>query len=156
MVHLAEDVRRKKECEESGRRQAESIRKDREDALFAEIMQTNQGSADSYLHTIMANAVDVASEQQAYEEAYLRSFQVNRIVDSLEERVNKPEIIAKDLLSAFLIPEVKRQTIRRQLKLEEKKHMMAARKALLDATSKTNGLYRDHVENERETEALRL
>lgn len=49
MVRLAEDVRRKKECEESGRRQAESIRKDREDALFREIMQTNQGTVDSYL-----------------------------------------------------------------------------------------------------------
>lgn len=110
---MAEEARRKKECEESGRRQAEAIRKDREDALFREIMATNQGTVDGFLQGAMSNAVDLASEQQAYEEAYLRTFQINRIVDNLEERANKPEIIAKDLLSAFLIPEVKRQTLRR-------------------------------------------
>jgi hypothetical protein len=34
--------------------------------------------------------------------------------------------------------------------------MMAARKALLDATSKTNTTYREYMENQRETEALRI
>lgn len=156
MVRMAEDVRRKKECEESGRRQAEAIRKDREDALFHEVSVTNQGTVDSYLNSLLTSAVDLASEQQAYEEAYLRSFQINRIVDSLEERTNKPEIIAKDLLSAFLIPEVKRQTLRRQLKLEEKKHMLAARKVLLEATAKSNAGYRDWQDEKREESIAKI
>ena len=156
MVRLAEEARRRKECEESGRRQAEAIRKDREDALFREIMSTNQGTVDGFLQGAISNAVDLASEQQAYEEAYLRTFQINRIVDNLEERANKPEIIAKDLLSAFLIPEVKRQTLRRQLKLEEKKHMLAARKVLLEATAKSNAGYRDWQDEQREAQSARI
>jgi hypothetical protein len=49
MVRLAEDVRRKREAEESGRRQAEQILRDREDVLYQELMSVHQGSVDSYL-----------------------------------------------------------------------------------------------------------
>jgi hypothetical protein len=38
MVRLAEDVRRKREAEESGRRQAEHVLRNREDVLFKELM----------------------------------------------------------------------------------------------------------------------
>ena len=39
MVRLAEDVRRRREAEESGRRQAENILRQREDVLYRELMQ---------------------------------------------------------------------------------------------------------------------
>lgn len=42
------------------------------------------------------------------EEAQLRAFQLNRIVDSLEERINRPELVVKDLVTGFLIPEIER------------------------------------------------
>ena len=41
MVRLAEDVRRKREAEESGRRQAEQILRDREDQLYQELMSVH-------------------------------------------------------------------------------------------------------------------
>ena len=41
MVRLAEDVRRKREAEESGRRQAEQILRDREDVLYQELMSVH-------------------------------------------------------------------------------------------------------------------
>ena len=49
MVRIAEDDRRKREAEESGRRQAEQILRDREDVLYQELMSVHQGSVDSYL-----------------------------------------------------------------------------------------------------------
>jgi hypothetical protein len=58
MVRLAEDVRRKREAEESGRRQAEQILRDREDVLYQELMGVHQGSVDSYLQTIFQNTID--------------------------------------------------------------------------------------------------
>jgi hypothetical protein len=38
MVRLAEDDRRKREAQESGRRQAEQILRQREDVLYKELM----------------------------------------------------------------------------------------------------------------------
>ena len=49
MVSLAEDVRKRREAEESGRRQAENILRQREDVLYKELMSVHQGSVDSYL-----------------------------------------------------------------------------------------------------------
>ena len=41
MVRLAEDVRRRREAEESGRRQAEQILRQREDVLYKELMSVH-------------------------------------------------------------------------------------------------------------------
>ena len=61
MVRLAEDVRRRREAEESGRRQAEQILRQREDVLFRELMGVHQGSVDSYLQNIITNTIDNTS-----------------------------------------------------------------------------------------------
>jgi len=61
MVRLAEDVRRRREAEESGRRQAEQILRQREDYLYKELMAVHQGSVDSYLQGILINTIDTTS-----------------------------------------------------------------------------------------------
>lgn len=61
MVRLAEDVRRKREAEEAGRRQAEQILRDREDVLYQELMSVHQGSVDSYLQNIFGKTIDKTS-----------------------------------------------------------------------------------------------
>jgi len=61
MVRLAEDVRRRREAEESGRRQAEHVLRNREDVLFKELMSVHQGSVDSYLQNIVLNTIDNTS-----------------------------------------------------------------------------------------------
>lgn len=78
---LAERKRREKECEESGRRQAEEVLRGREEALFREIMDTHQGNVDAYLHEIVVGAVEEAAWDQAVTEANLRAFQLNNVVD---------------------------------------------------------------------------
>lgn len=44
--------------------------------------------------------------------------------------MNRPEVIVKDLVTAFLIPEIERSKLKRQVKLEQKRHLLAARQAL--------------------------
>lgn len=136
IVRFAERERRKKECEEAGRRQAEEILRGREDAMFREIMETNQGTVDTFLQQILSEAVGIRAKDQAFDEARLRAFHINRIVDSMEERNNQPHLVVKDLVSGFLIPEVQRQKIQRTLRIQEKRNLAAARSVLREAATR--------------------
>lgn len=114
MVRLAEDLRRKREAEESGRRQGEAILRQREDFLYQELMSVHQGTVDSYLQNIVVNTIDNTSSLQAYQEAKLKADTLNKFIDRMEERRNKPETLIKDLVSSFLIPDVQRKKLQRQ------------------------------------------
>ena len=116
MVRIAEDMRRKREAEESGRRQGEAILRQREDVLYQELMSVHQGTVDSYLQNIMINTIDNTSSLQAYQEAKLKADTLNKFIDRMEERRNKPEVLIKDLVSSFLIPDVQRKKLQRQRK----------------------------------------
>jgi 2-phospho-L-lactate guanylyltransferase (CobY/MobA/RfbA family) len=111
MVRIAEDVRRRREAEESGRRQGEAILRQREDFLYQELMQVHQGTVDSYLQNIVVNTIDNTSSLQAYEEAKLKVQTLNNFLDKVEERRNKPEVFIKYLVSSFLIPDVQRKKL---------------------------------------------
>jgi hypothetical protein len=63
MVRLAEDDRRRREAQESGRRQAEQKLRQREDELYKELLSVHQGSVDSYLQAIITKTVDNASAE---------------------------------------------------------------------------------------------
>ena len=64
--------RRRREAEESGRRQAEMILAQREDKLYSDIMAVHQGSIDNYLQNLFTDAIDTASATQAYKEMQLK------------------------------------------------------------------------------------
>lgn len=135
MVRLAEDVRRRREAEEAGRRQAEQILRDREDVLYQELMSVHQGSVDSYLQTIFGKTIDKTSSLQAFQEAKLKAQTLNKFIDKVESKKNKPEVLIKDLVSSFLIPDVQRKQVQKQLQFEEKKFLEAARKTIQSAVA---------------------
>lgn len=130
MVRLAEDERRRREAEESGRRQAEQTLRAREDVLYQVLMGVHQGSVDSYLQNIVAKTIDTTSSLQAYEEAKLKVTTINKFLDKVEHKKNKPEVVIKDLVASFLIPDVDRKKKQRQLQFEEKKYLETARKTI--------------------------
>ena len=135
MVRLAENERRKREAEESGRRQAEQLLRKRQDELYKELMSVHQGSVDSYLQSIIMRTIDNTSSLQAYDEAKLKVKTINEFLDEVEEKRNKPEVIIKDLVSSFLIPDVERKKIQREVQFEERKYLEAARKTIKQAVS---------------------
>jgi hypothetical protein len=69
------------------------------------------------LQNIVSNTIDTTSSLQAYEEAKLKVQTLNNFIDKVEERRNKPEVLIKDLVSSFLIPDVQRKKLQRQCKL---------------------------------------
>lgn len=135
MVRLAEDVRRRREAEESGRRQAEQILREREDVLYQELMSVHQGSVDSYLQNIFGKTIDKTSSNQAFQEAKLKAQTLNKFIDRVESKKNKPEVLIKDLVCSFLIPDVQRKQVQKQLQFEEKKFLEAARKTIQSAVA---------------------
>jgi len=135
MVRLAENERRKREAEESGTRQAEQVLRERQDQLYKELMSVHQGSVDSYLQSIIMRTIDNTSSLQAYDEAKLKVKTINEFLDQVEKRRNKPEVIIKDLVSSFLIPDVERKKIQREVQFEERKYLEAARKTIKQAVS---------------------
>jgi len=74
-------------------------------------MGVHQGSVDSYLQNILTHTIDTTSSMQAYEEAKLKVQTLNTFIDKAEERRNKPEVLIKDLVSSFLIPDVQRKKV---------------------------------------------
>ena len=148
MVRLAEDVRRKREAEESGRRQAEQILREREDVLYQELMSVHQGTVDSYLQNIFCNTIDKTSSLQALEEAKLKAQTLIKFIDKVESSKNKPEVLIKDLVSSFLIPDVERKQVQKKLQFEEKKFLEAARKTIQTSVSNAGQkLESDNVNN---------
>lgn len=137
MVRLAEDDRRQREAQESGRRQAEQVLRQREDVLYGELMRVHQGSVDSYLQSIITKTIDDTSSSQAYQEAKLKVKSINEFLDRVENKRNKPEQLIKDLVSAFLIPDVERKRLQRQLQQEERKYLEAARRTIDQAVKNT-------------------
>ena len=58
MVETAEKVRKIREIEESGRRQAEETLREREDVLYNQIMKIHQGTVDNYLYWIFNDTIE--------------------------------------------------------------------------------------------------
>jgi hypothetical protein len=131
MVEFAENERRKREAEESGKRQAEVVLRKRDGMLYKELMSVHAGSVDSYLQNIVVGTIDAASSIQAYNEAKLKVKTINKFLDRTEEKRNKPEVLIKDLVSSFLIPDVQRKNLQRELQFEERKFLETARKTIL-------------------------
>ena len=80
-------------------------------------MSVYQGSVDSYLQNIVLKTIDTTSSLQAYDEAKLKVRTINEFLDKVEQKKNKPEVLIKDLVSSFLIPDVQRKRLQRQCKL---------------------------------------
>ena len=133
MVRIAENERRKREAEESGRRQAEQVLRTRQDVLYKELMSVHQGSVDSYLQSIITRTIDNTSSIQAYQEAKLKVKTINEFLDKVEKKKNNPEVIIKDLVSSFLIPDVERKKVEREVQFKERRFLEAARKTIKQA-----------------------
>jgi hypothetical protein len=64
----------------------------------------------------------------------LKAEKINDVVDKLEERYNRPEVVVQDLIASFLLPEVDRQLVREEVAVDQAKVSLAVRDALSAAT----------------------
>ncbi|PVD27057.1 hypothetical protein C0Q70_12207 [Pomacea canaliculata] len=111
---LAERQRRRREAEESGRRQVEERRRREEDEIFKQVVKVHQTSVDTYLEDIILGAVDSTADVQARAEIHAQAQKINDVAYEIESRrtqLESEEIVA-DLVHSFLLPEVRKQSVR--------------------------------------------
>lgn len=127
IVHKAEDVRRKREAEEMGKRQAENLLRNRQDIMYKDILETNQSSMDSYINSLLSSNVNKVSKKQVMREIEIKAKKLNTIVDMIEGEFIKDDITVKDLVSTFIIPEISRKKVEDKTELEEKRFIETAK-----------------------------
>eukprot|EP00331_Platyophrya_macrostoma_P030688 CAMPEP_0176453828 /NCGR_PEP_ID=MMETSP0127-20121128/29490_1 /TAXON_ID=938130 /ORGANISM="Platyophrya macrostoma, Strain WH" /LENGTH=552 /DNA_ID=CAMNT_0017842801 /DNA_START=223 /DNA_END=1881 /DNA_ORIENTATION=+ len=137
MVNHAENDRRTREAEERGRRQAQQILENREDVLFNEIMNMHQGTVDTYLSRMVGDAVEKASSRQAGMMAKIRKEEIDKQIEKLENKQSKPPSVIKDLLLSFLIPNIQRSKVQKQIAIEEKRFIESAKRSVKETLAQT-------------------
>ena len=126
MMKLAERERRRREAEESGRREEELKRQAIEDEAFKRVMGANYETAESYLESIINQSIESAACDLAAEIAKRDAEKITQFTSTAANRRGDDTIVARDLVAAFLFPEVEKETIRKQLRIEQKKFRRAA------------------------------
>lgn len=129
---MAERERRIREAEESGRRQVEERRRREEDEIFKQMVKVHQTTVDTYLEDIILAATDKTADDQSREEIRKVAAQINDIAYELEEgktETESAEIVA-EMVHGFMIPEVQKKTMREKVKAQQRKHLVAAHRAI--------------------------
>lgn len=127
VVHKAEDIRRKREAEEMGKRQAENLLRNRQDIVYKDILETNKSTMDSYINSLLSGNVNKVSKKQVMREIEIKAKKLNTIVDMIESEFIKDDITVKDLVSTFIIPEIDRKKVEDKKELEEKRFIESAK-----------------------------
>ncbi|KAM4609417.1 cilia- and flagella-associated protein 91 [Polymixia lowei] len=132
---LAERERRLREAEESGRRQVEERRRREEDEIFRQVVQVHQDTVDLYLEDIILGTIEQTADQQAREEIHRMAREVNNIAYAMEESRNnlQSEEIVSELVYSFLIPEVRRISVRHRVRQSQRRHLQAAQRIIQEA-----------------------
>ncbi|CAL8268448.1 unnamed protein product [Lota lota] len=128
MALLAERERRLREAEESGRRQVEERRRREQDEIFRQVVQVHQATVELYLEDIILGAVEQTAGQQAREEVRRMAREVNDVAHAMEESRNErqSEEIVSELVYSFLIPEIRRISVRQKVRDRQRRHLAAA------------------------------
>ena len=138
MAMLAERTRRLREAEEGGKRAAELEARTKEDERFRKVMAVRAGTVDKYLSEVIFDKLEQVADDTAAQEALLKAEKINEVVDKLEERYNRPEVVVQDLLASFLLPEVDRQLVREEVAVDQAKVSLAVRDSLSAAAEQVS------------------
>jgi hypothetical protein len=126
MMKLAERERRRREAEESGRREEELALQAVEDEAFRRVMGTNYETAESYLESIINGSIEEAANVLATDIARRDYERITNFTSTASNRTGDNVIVARDFVAAFLFPEVERDALRKRLRIEQKKFRRAA------------------------------
>mmetsp|Transcript_9785 Transcript_9785/g.36514 ORF Transcript_9785/g.36514 Transcript_9785/m.36514 type:complete len:716 (-) Transcript_9785:95-2242(-) len=158
---MAEMERRKREARELGRRQKEEEQRTQQEQIFTEIARTTDDTIDTYLDQIFDETADRLAHRQALQEVY------NQTKDEADQREAQRELERsaaggvdatpqtddneiKDLVTSFLIPQVKRSTVQHQVEMEQKKYLKSVHETFLDVLREVA----DNVDQEDDEDAL--
>ena len=134
MVAAGERTRRQREAEESGRRQAEEAVRNREDEVFTQMMKVHQGTVESFVDEVSSETIDNVSAERALREAGVAHEELQKVLFGAKEDGDdlngNGRVVVRDLVAQFLMPEVDRQDLKRQVEMEEKRFVNAAQQSI--------------------------
>ncbi|KAG8468078.1 hypothetical protein KFE25_007130 [Diacronema lutheri] len=130
MVRHAEWTRRKREAEESGRRQIEQLRREEEDRQWQHAMRVYKATADTFLSEIVADAVDVVAARQAAYELRFKAERFDSAVSRIHQKHDEAKMVVLDIVSSYLFPEVERQHKHREAAADDHRFVNAADSAV--------------------------
>uniref|UniRef100_A0A3Q2FVX9 Cilia- and flagella-associated protein 91 n=1 Tax=Cyprinodon variegatus TaxID=28743 RepID=A0A3Q2FVX9_CYPVA len=110
---MAERERRKREAEESGRRQLEERRRREGDEIFRQIVQVHQESVDMYLEDIILGYVERVADEQSREEIRRKAEQLNDVAYALEKSRRR---LCQSWCTAFLSLKLRRLTSEKEVR----------------------------------------
>ena len=155
LAHHADDVRRQREAEESGRRQAEERVRAREDEVYKQVVRAHQGAGISLVDALIDDSLErVASEQAMAElrlDPALAAQLLPRVPASAGGELRPPtgtgdaeqEALVRDLVASFLLPAVERVQVQHAVRMAERPYIDAAQhqtqKTVEDITSHNLG-----------------
>eukprot|EP00817_Percolomonadidae_sp_ATCC50343_P005590 CAMPEP_0117424556 /NCGR_PEP_ID=MMETSP0758-20121206/4947_1 /TAXON_ID=63605 /ORGANISM="Percolomonas cosmopolitus, Strain AE-1 (ATCC 50343)" /LENGTH=618 /DNA_ID=CAMNT_0005208397 /DNA_START=182 /DNA_END=2038 /DNA_ORIENTATION=- len=130
----AEMERRAREAVELGKRQKEEAQRRRENTQYGQVVATSDDTIDSYLQNIFSETADKLSYNQALKQVLKETKSIANKFNKNREKEKKLKSNAapvsngqeiRDLISRFLLPQVKREVLRDQVQQDQKKYVKA-------------------------------
>jgi hypothetical protein len=100
--------RQRRETEETGRRQAQLILKRREEKLYQDLIDTNKEAVEGLLEDVFVFSTDFLAETEAKK---LTELKERKFVKYVEQNNDNYEVLIKDFLHLFLVPNIDRQKL---------------------------------------------
>jgi len=161
LVSHAKLTRRHREAEESGRRQAETLLRMKQERQFREIMAEHSRTATRFIDQLMSNAVEHHAQKTAQ---HLASSAVNKneSVDSSLQHVDIDRVytdgpsaaavaasssssasIVGDLVASFVLPEVERRRRAREEEVRQRRFVKEAHRTIFEAVADITGYHKE-------------
>jgi len=125
----ANELRRMREAQEAGTRQAEEILRRKEDEVFRQVARAHHGAAMHFVEETMRESIDATAGAQAMFE--LQSLpNLRAVIEQTRKSEEEEEHAIRNLVASFLIPGVERLQMQKQVRLEERRFVDAAQKSI--------------------------
>ncbi|XP_078049895.1 cilia- and flagella-associated protein 91 isoform X2 [Augochlora pura] len=131
---LAERERAMREAAEAGRRQLERNRRREFDEMFRQIIKVHQDTVEIYLEDVIKEGIEWVSDEAAKE--YINSLcdKVDSVAKDAHQnasRIAEEELVA-NMIYNFVLPEVERNTVRKNIRLQQQGYLQQAHATIYD------------------------
>ncbi|XP_030750097.1 cilia- and flagella-associated protein 91-like [Sitophilus oryzae] len=135
MCWINERERNIREAAEAGRRQKEIRRRKEHDEIFRQLVKVTQESVDLYLQDIITEGIEFASTEEAKDYVLNLAEKVEKEVNMIDKiyamkGVGAQEELISDLVHHFVLPEVEKQTIRKNMADKQRQNLKSIHEAV--------------------------
>lgn len=135
LVEGANRIRRVREAEESGRRQAHDLLRKKREQQYRLFNEESSRAVDQYLDEILDASVEAVAHNNASHEADVKDRCLETLVANLEKHNNSADVVTADMVTNWLFPEVERRHQAEQEQIAKRAYLQTAHRTVLDIVS---------------------